>query len=391
MVTATGLAFLMVVLTAAAAFAHASFTSAPSNGFLPNTTGGTGAAGATPPYSPNTTVTAWIRNHEGPNDTPIVKHEVIFPEGWTEPSCGPNGNANMFKQKNDASTNFTNQPGDAVSGWTCTVDTSGPRARMIQQAADLNAAKAAALADMPWFFQFTVKTPSPAAQTSYNCTGGTEGFISIVTAQSTAFGPFVAYWIPTAGCTSDTDLFPGGPPTLNPGDEVVVAGGLTRTVSPTPAPPPATGSPANHKISATVVAEEFSITIGGDKNVVLTPAASSTHHAFTGALDPVTLRDTRSGGPAWTVSGQTSAFNPAISFDSGKYLGWTPSASGAGSVAGPAVAPEESGGLRSVKTMASAPAGHALGDATLGAALDLKFPLSVAAGTYTTTLTLTAI
>lgn len=66
---------------------------------------------------------------------------------------------------------------------------------------------------------------------------------------------------------------------------------------------------------------------------------------------------------------------------------------GAGAVAG---APVQSGfiagsGLATSRTLGEAAAGHAGGRATLGAALDLRLPLSTPAGDYTGTLTITAV
>ncbi|MEU6497456.1 metallophosphoesterase, partial [Streptomyces sp. NPDC046984] len=79
----------------------------------------------------------------------------------------------------------------------------------------------------------------------------------------------------------------------------------------------------------------------------------------------------------------------------GRYLGWTPSVltDGAGAQAGTSVAPGIDGGdgLTTSATLGSATTGHAKGTGTLGANLDLRLPTTTDPGTYTTTLTLTAL
>ncbi|MEU4152810.1 hypothetical protein [Streptomyces sp. NPDC026659] len=68
-------------------------------------------------------------------------------------------------------------------------------------------------------------------------------------------------------------------------------------------------------------------------------------------------------------------------------------AAGAGAHAGAAVASgiDSGAGLTGSAVLGSADAGHAKGTATLGAALDLRLPTTTESGTYTTTLTLTAL
>jgi hypothetical protein len=139
----------------------------------------------------------------------------------------------------------------------------------------------------------------------------------------------------------------------------------------------------------------FTWTIDGtSRAVTLTEAVN--HGAYlqsTGDLVPVTVTDTRSAGPAWSVSGQLADFNNGAL--SGKYLGWTPRvlAAGAGAVAGGAVQPglTTGNGLKDTAVLASAPDGHEPGSARIGAGLDLRIPATTPAGTYTTTLTLTAL
>ena len=149
-------------------------------------------------------------------------------------------------------------------------------------------------------------------------------------------------------------------------------------------------------ITATVVEApgEFSWTIDGTSNAVtLTNAVNQgSYLQSTGSLVPVKVNDTRAGAPAWSISGQIGDFTGGLS---GKYLGWTPTivSAGAGATTGSAVASgiTSGNGLKSSSVLGSAVAGHAKGTGSLGADLDLRVPAETAAGTYTATLTLTAL
>ncbi|WP_051797138.1 hypothetical protein [Catenuloplanes japonicus] len=155
----------------------------------------------------------------------------------------------------------------------------------------------------------------------------------------------------------------------------------------------ATGS---QTISVTVLDAppgEFIWSIDGDRSVSLGQAAfKDTYLQATGDIAPITVTDTRAGGPEWAVSGQISDFSGGVS---GRYLGWTPSvlAPGAGAVAGVVVTPGLDGGpgLTESATLAAAQGGHPGGTTSLGAGLDLRLPLTTPAGVYTTTLTVTAL
>ncbi|HVV37342.1 MAG TPA: hypothetical protein VHC63_12110 [Acidimicrobiales bacterium] len=368
----------LVGASVAPAFAHASFASSSAFGFAPNTMGGTGATGSSPPYPANSQQTLYTRvpfeqtdPYNGSDDT-TVDVKIIVPDGWTSPACGP-----AQKQINDASTNSTNQPGDPVAGWTCELlDVSG---RKVVHYSGPQVVAPATAADSPQFFTFTVVTPSPSVQTTYNGTNGTEGFI---VDQTYASGE-IEHWIPNAA-------FPGTTPS---GATTTVATGLARTVA-APATGQADGSPGSETITATVPAtEEFSMSIPTNGGVNLTLGTTSTYYGFSGNINSVVVTDTRSAKPAWSVTGQISDFAPGAI--SGKYLGWTPSiaAPGAGAVAGPAVPSGfvSGNGLRTASVLANAPAGHDIGSATLTAALDLRFPTSTPPGSYSGVLTLTAI
>jgi hypothetical protein len=211
-----GLALVGVAASALPAFAHASFPAQSAFGFEPNPTGGTGAVGSTPPYVANTAVGIVARvpfeqdvPFNGSDDT-NVDVKIIVPDGWTNPVCG-----DPKTQVKSAATNDTNQPGVVVAGWACEIIVvdghsvlhwSGPQV-----------VSPATAADSAQYFFLTVTTPSPIAQTTYNGTDGTEGFI---VDQVYASGETV-HWIPNAA-------FPGTPPV---GSVTEVAAGLARTVA----------------------------------------------------------------------------------------------------------------------------------------------------------------
>ncbi len=170
----------------------------------------------------------------------------------------------------------------------------------------------------------------------------------------------------------------------------------TITVTTTPPPDPDPTDSDTQTITATVpeAVGEFAWTIDAtDRAVVMTTAQNKgTYLESTGQLKPVKVTDTRAGAPVWSIAGQVGDFTNGLS---GKYLGWTPkvTVAGAGATAGAAVAPgiDSGNGLKDSATLGSATAGHPKGTGTLGADLSLKVPAETAAGTYTTTLTLTAL
>ena len=169
-----------------------------------------------------------------------------------------------------------------------------------------------------------------------------------------------------------------------------------RDYPPAGTPEPPAGNALQQTITATVpeAPGEFSWTIDAtDHSVLLSDAANmGTYWQSTGQLKPVKVTDTRAGGPAWSVSGQLGDFSGGLS---GKYLGWAPSVlvGGAGAAAGdPVLSGFVSGnGLLDPSPLGSATAGHAKGTGSLGATLTLQVPVETPAGTYTATLTLTAL
>jgi ABC-type phosphate transport system substrate-binding protein len=142
----------------------------------------------------------------------------------------------------------------------------------------------------------------------------------------------------------------------------------------------------------------FTMTVSGAP-VVLSPAqvvGSGTAFESTGQLGQVTISDSRNQTqPGWSVNCQISDFSGGGNTFSGSRLGWTPTVvtqdAAADVVAGPVVRPGTDPGLKGGPVLASAAPANGLGTSVLSAALDLLIPADTAAGTYTATLTVTAI
>jgi surface-anchored protein len=161
---------------------------------------------------------------------------------------------------------------------------------------------------------------------------------------------------------------------------------------------------ASQTITATVDESEGAlvISVNPDDRTVTLPTAqlgpAGDRLQAAGDLRPVTVTDTREARPGWNATGQVSDFSSSGQTGfAGKHLGWTPQvlsqADGQGVAAGAAVAPGFSAGngIADSSVLGTAPAGSGRGTARLGAGLQLELPTSTPAGTYTATLTLTAI
>jgi len=156
--------------------------------------------------------------------------------------------------------------------------------------------------------------------------------------------------------------------------------------------PPTSPTSGSEPLAVTVPASgSFTLTVATG-TVTLTVNGSSA----TGALNPVTVSDTRNTFPGWSVSGQESNFTGTPSGTiSGDQLGWVPNDTslGTGVVVGPSVAPGTSpGGLGdTAAVLASATAPNGSGTSVLGAALTLDIPAAAPAGTYAGVMTITAV
>ncbi len=172
-----------------------------------------------------------------------------------------------------------------------------------------------------------------------------------------------------------------------------------------------TGVSTNETIETTVAAGSLTISVASNAKVILpTPVLDPNAGVLvtTGAINPVTVTDTRAGAPGFTVSGIVTDFSDGAATPhliNGYNLGWTPfivdAPGGMHITAGPQVNPalgvaagvvpsDTTLGLKALRTLATNPAGG-LGTTHLGANLQLDAPTSTLAGTYDATLTLTAI
>lgn len=164
-------------------------------------------------------------------------------------------------------------------------------------------------------------------------------------------------------------------------------------------------APATETITTTVVPGALTISVPDGQVTLPSPTLDSAGDLFTtsGSLKPVTVTDNRAGNPGWTVNGQVSDFSDGAAHAiNGENLGWQPNvvdhAAGQTITLGGVVAPGNAAagdngtaGLKSQHALAIAAPGAGLGTAHLAAGLNLNVPTSTVAGTYSATLTLTAI
>jgi hypothetical protein len=157
---------------------------------------------------------------------------------------------------------------------------------------------------------------------------------------------------------------------------------------------------ASEQIQTTVTQQGgLVISVADSAPVVLpTPTLNGDASMLTssGDINPVTVTDTRSQSPGWNVVGQVTDFsNGAGGTISAGALGWAPkvidSAGGEVVTPGATVEPGAGGGLGQAQQLASAGAGASRGTAHVGATLNLSAPTTTDLGTYSATLTLTAI
>jgi hypothetical protein len=223
------LAFGILVALAVPAAAHAGFASYSGFNYAPNPFGGIGdpavtTAAHTPPYEAGSSVTMYVRAKAEPQPSwdPVVwsnvQIDITIPSGWTNAACG-----SAFLQINNPSTNNTNQPGGVAPGWTCSVNQVSGRSVVRFTGAALP--EGALESDCAAFFSFTVTTPTPSVQTTYDGTAGTEGFI---VDQTYADGNN-SHWYPSA------DYQGTAPPGTQRSE---LSRGLVRTVAAYVAPTP---------------------------------------------------------------------------------------------------------------------------------------------------------
>jgi len=165
------------------------------------------------------------------------------------------------------------------------------------------------------------------------------------------------------------------------------------TVTVTPA-----GTSGSETINVNVPLSEgvFTLTVSTTPVQLSDAVNNGTQFVSTGTLSDVTVSDGRAQSrPGWSVSGQVSDFTSGTNSFSGTNLGWTPAVktqnAAADVVAGPAVAPGTTPGLKGGSGLASAGVDKGLGTSVLNAALDLRVPLTTRTGAYSALLTVTAI
>lgn len=169
------------------------------------------------------------------------------------------------------------------------------------------------------------------------------------------------------------------------------------TITCTPSTTPVDPNTQQLKVVVPEAAGDFVWSVDGTNGIVSlgTAVVKGDHFEAAGAINPIRVTDTRAASPAWSISAQVGDFTAGGASFSGKYLGWTPKVleAGGGAAAGAQVASGfvTGNGLAGAATLGNAAVGHAKGSAKLGADLDLKLPVDVTDGTYTATLTLTAL
>lgn len=171
-------------------------------------------------------------------------------------------------------------------------------------------------------------------------------------------------------------------------------------------------SGVSETIETTVVSGTLTLSVVDNPKVRLpNPVLDSTGATLdtSGQINTITVTDTRTNSPGFTVSGLVSDFTdgakPVPDLINGYDLAWTPividSAPGLsikpGSVVAPAaglspgsVPTSAAVGLKSTRTLAVAAPGSS-GTAHLGALLKLRAPAATVPGDYSATLTITAI
>lgn len=163
---------------------------------------------------------------------------------------------------------------------------------------------------------------------------------------------------------------------------------------------PGTPPEGDQSIAVTIpgqAAGELWWALDGTSSLVDLGVASeeSDHFLAEGAIVPIHVQDTRAGNPAWSITAQVSDFTAGGESVSSKYLGWTPGVieNAGDAVAGAPVASgfDEGDGLSVARTLAGAEEGHSRGASLVGADLELKLPLDTPQGTYSATITLTAL
>lgn len=187
---------------------------------------------------------------------------------------------------------------------------------------------------------------------------------------------------------------------FEPTDSTAFAGSTSAAVTVTvtsgsTTPPPGGGQETINVNIQQAAGGDLTLTVDNTPVALSTPNNIGTALESTGSLSPVTVTDSRVPvEPGWDVTGSVSDFTSGANTISGNDLGWSPKiatqdtardvTAGSGVTAG-------SPGLKSPAPLAAAAANHGAGTTVLGADLDLRVPVDTAAGSYSSTLTVTLL
>ena len=155
------------------------------------------------------------------------------------------------------------------------------------------------------------------------------------------------------------------------------------------------GITATSTINVTIPNNVGSLTLTGvssSVNLGTATLGAGTLNA-SGTLNAVVTDTRQLDFPAWSLTGQVVNFTAGALTLDGKYLGWTPAATGVGT-AGAVVAPTTGNGGTGLKTISQMAYGspNAIASVTNASALlELKAPANTPAGAYAATVTLTLI
>jgi len=163
----------------------------------------------------------------------------------------------------------------------------------------------------------------------------------------------------------------------------------------------ATGT-TGENITTTVLPGALVISVANSQVVLPSPVLNPAGDlmATSGNLNPITLTDSRAGNLGWTVTCQVGDFaDAATDRINGQNLGFTPKVidlspaqtATAGTTVPPAAVEANDSGQAGLKTPRTLVTGQGLGTAHFGGALNLNVPTDTVPGTYTTTMTITAI
>ena len=163
----------------------------------------------------------------------------------------------------------------------------------------------------------------------------------------------------------------------------------------------ATGT-TGENITTTVLPGALVISVANSQVVLPSPVlnAAGDLMSTSGNLNPITLTDSRAGNMGWTVTCQVGDFaDPANDEINGQNLGFTPKvidlspaqSATPGSTVAPAAVEANDAGTAGLKTARTLVTGQGLGTAHFGGGLALNVPTDTIPGTYTTTMTITAI